>query len=111
MRTNRGIMAKTEKATTTYAQLVSEAEAAVAAVKDPELKRVAFEKILGTLLEQRSSSEPRGKSRNKKEAKKQAAPSKGRSGPTTYIQELIDDAFFSSPKTIAEVKAELANRG
>ncbi len=34
-----------------YAAMVAEAEASVSAVKDPELRRVAFEKILGTLLE------------------------------------------------------------
>ncbi len=32
-------------------------------------------------------------------------------GPKGYVRELIDDGFFKKPKTIAEVKAELANRG
>jgi hypothetical protein len=36
---------------------------------------------------------------------------KARRGPKGYIRELIDDGFFKKPKTIAEVKAELANRG
>jgi hypothetical protein len=36
---------------TEYAAMAAEAEASVSAVKDPELRRVAFEKILATLLE------------------------------------------------------------
>ena len=33
-----------------YSELVAQAESAVSAVKDPELKRVAFEKVLDDLL-------------------------------------------------------------
>jgi hypothetical protein len=35
-----------------YAELVTQAEAAVAGVKDPELRRAAFEKVLEDLLSQ-----------------------------------------------------------
>jgi hypothetical protein len=38
---------------TRYATMVAEAEESVSAVKDPDLRRVAFEKILATLLEGR----------------------------------------------------------
>lgn len=34
-----------------------------------------------------------------------------RGGTSAYIVELIDEQFFSKPKTISEVKAELGNRG
>ena len=37
-------------ADTNYEDLVKQAEQAVAPVKDPELKRIAFEKILDSLL-------------------------------------------------------------
>ena len=43
----------TDTNTQSLAALAAEAEAAVASVKDPELKRVAFDKILSALLEQR----------------------------------------------------------
>ncbi len=36
--------------TPNYAELVSKAEEAVAAVKDPELRRIAFQKVLDDLL-------------------------------------------------------------
>ena len=42
-----------------YAELVSQAELAVSSVKDPELKRVAFEKILDDLFSRRASATQR----------------------------------------------------
>ncbi len=95
-----------------YKEVVAEAEAAVAAVKDPELRRAAFEKILEQLLGQsRSRSSP-------KAGKEQASPGIKRvekktspRGPQGYVDELIDEGFFAHQKTIADVKAELANRG
>jgi hypothetical protein len=101
----------------TYAAMVVEAEAAVAAVKDPELRRVAFEKILSTLLEQKPSG-ARGAGRKKRSRpqpkaseKKKSTARKKSSGPKAQIEALIDDGFFEERRTIAEVKAELANRG
>ncbi len=96
-----------------YAELVAQAEEAAKAIKDPELRRVAFERVLDDLL----AGSPRSKAtqgrgdergggglRHPKEAKKSH-------GPKGYIKELFSDGFFKKPKTIAEVKAELANRG
>jgi hypothetical protein len=34
-----------------------------------------------------------------------------RSGPQGYIEEMIEEGFFDNQKTLAEVKAELENRG
>ena len=34
-----------------------------------------------------------------------------RGGPVAYVEELVDDGFFKSPKTLASVRAELGNRG
>lgn len=100
-----------------YAALVAEAEAAVAGVGDPELRRVAFEKILDTLLGQTSKgskSKPKSatKSSGKRTRAKTAAKrSATKRGPKARVAELIDEDFFSKQKTIADVKAELANRG
>jgi hypothetical protein len=99
-----------------YAELVSQAELAVSSVKDPELKRVAFEKILDDLLAggqgQRSAvvnAIPKRR-RPQKRAASGGARAK-RSGPQGYIQEMIEEGFFDKQKTLAEVKAELENRG
>ncbi len=102
-----------------YEAIVKEAVAAVASVKDPELRRVAFEKILQTLLDgvPAGSGKADAKSKAKKQPKRKATRKgarparKSQGGPKAYIETLIKDAFFKKQRTIAEVKAELANRG
>jgi len=105
-------------ASAAYGAMVAEAEAAVASVKDPELRRVAFEKILSTLLEQQASpakktsaSRRATRSASGSEAKPAGRSKKRAGGPTAYIEDLIDEGFFEEQHTIADVKAELANRG
>lgn len=95
-----------------YADLVAQAEKAVASVKDPELKRVAFQKVLDDLLALQSGAEPKRAvpvKKSGKVSKTKTAPAKY--GPQAYVEEMIEDAFFKKPKTIAQVKAELENRG
>jgi hypothetical protein len=96
-----------------YGTLVQQAEKAVAAVKDPELKRIAFQKILESLLSesevQPKPSPSRGPQAVKSGTSRQLT--KGRGGPARYLLELVDEGFFKKPKTIASVKAELENRG
>src|SRR6266511_454869 len=82
-----------------YSQAVEEAERAVQGVKDPELKRIAFQKVLEELLGGGSS---RDRGRGQKKA---------RSGPMKYLREMVDDDFFKKPKAITDVKVELENRG
>lgn len=103
---------------TEYAAMVAEAEASVSAVKDPELRRVAFEKILVTLLEG-EQSKSRGQKRSPRPERASSPAGKiekrssgvTRQGPKGHVEALIDDGFFKKQRTIAEVKAELANRG
>jgi hypothetical protein len=85
---------------------VAEAESAVASVKDPELRRAAFEKVLQHLLENQAGPVKKTKSTTQGQSKAKVA-----TGPTGRIADLIDDGFFKKPRSIAEVKAELANRG
>jgi hypothetical protein len=99
-----------------YADLVAEAEAAVSGVKDPELRRVAFEKILETLLA-KPSSRPKKPQRKGSKVKTATPKTSGgkkvtrRAGPKARVVELVDEGFFAKQRTIADVKAELANRG
>jgi hypothetical protein len=97
-----------------YPTLVQEAERAVADVKDPELKRIAFQKILENLLSgadgREKASTPNGQPRGAK-SRPSKQPRKARGGPAHYLAELIEEGFFKKPKTIAEVKTELENRG
>jgi len=95
-----------------YAELVSQAEEATRAIKDPELRRVAFERVLDDLFSGGGTAMSGSARAAKGERSTRTAPKpKKSSGPTGYVRELIDDGVFKKPKTIAEVKAELANRG
>jgi hypothetical protein len=104
-----------------YVELVAEAEQAVSGVKDAELRRVAFERILDDLLSGGRSGSMGDSARPREAAPKAASPSKKvergrrspprRGGPQAYVEGLIADQFFKKQKTISEVKAELGNRG
>lgn len=87
-------------------KLVEKAEAAVASVKDPELRRAAFERVLEQLL---SGGGPRPATEKRAPAKTERR--KPRHGPQGNIEELIADAFFKKPKLLAEVMGELEARG
>ena len=96
-----------------YAELVAQAEEATRVIKDPELRRVAFERVLDDLLSgggTAAHSGARAAKQVERSTRTAATPRKS-SGPKAYVRELIDDGFFKKPKTIAQVKAELANRG
>ena len=94
-----------------YSELVAYAEKAVAGVKDPELKRIAFQKILDDLLGGAASPAPRPAASSKKGSTTTKPKRAAKGGPHAYVEELVDDGFFKKPKTIAHVKAELENRG
>ena len=95
-----------------YAGLVVKAEKAVASVKDPELRRIAYQKILEDLL---SGPQPKMGRKPTPHAKpsqaKKSTGSNTRGGPQAYVEELVAEDFFEKQKTIAQVKAELENRG
>jgi hypothetical protein len=90
-----------------YKNLVSEAEKAVASVSDPALKQIAFQKVLDDLLSTSREAEnntPAARSKNRKSSKPASKAAKAKSGPTAYIQELIDDNFFKKPKLVSHVQ-------
>lgn len=93
-----------------YAAAAASAEDAVKSIKDPELRRVAFQKILEDILASGSSGlRPAAPGSRRVAASPQ--PARKRGGPQAYVHEMAGDGFFKKPKTIAQVKAELENRG
>jgi hypothetical protein len=95
-----------------YSEVVAQAEKAVASVKDPDLKKIAFQRILDDLLGSRPASKkidslakPTSKQKNT------AAGAVSKAGPKAYIEELIEDDFFQKPKTISDVRTALENHG
>jgi hypothetical protein len=98
-----------------FAAIVKQAEQAVKGVADPELRRVAFEKILAALLEKSEVGSNSGRHKAKKTASSSDSTAEKADrkiqGPKAYIRELVDEGFFSKPKSLPQVKAELENRG
>jgi hypothetical protein len=95
-----------------YPELVAQAEKAVAGVKDPELRRIAFQKILDDLLGGSASPASRHGTAARKRPAADRKPKRAASGgPQAYVEELVAEEFFKKPKTIANVKAELENQG
>ncbi len=94
-----------------YQKLVAEAEKAVAVLKDPELRRAAFDKILSHLLEQTSGEHGQKQKSPKGEVSHASKKAKVGTGPRGQIDQLIEEGFFKQQRTLPQVKAELANRG
>jgi membrane protein involved in colicin uptake len=101
------------KASQDYSELVARAEKAVASVKDPDLKKIAFQKVLDDLLGSSLGAKEIGNRRAKgpRAAKRNNGAVAAKSGPKAYIEELITDGFFKKPKPISEIKTELENLG
>src|SRR5437879_4297655 len=96
---------------TNYPDLVAQAEKAVAGVKDPELRRIAFQKILDNLLGGTAASAMRhGTGAKKRPAASEQPKRATKGGPQAHVEELVEEGFFKRLKTIANVKAELENR-
>jgi hypothetical protein len=97
-----------------YAAFVVQAENAVKGLKDPELKRIAFQKVLDDLIGTSDRPAPTSPSRTsgaKKSAKSAKTKHTTKGGPRAYIRELLEEGFFKKPKTISDLKVELENRG
>ena len=95
-----------------YSELVAQAEKAVAGVKDPELKRIAFQKVLDDLIGSPGTPAAKQTAASKKQpARAQKIKRHPKAGTQAYVDELVEEGFFKKPKTIAHVKAELQNRG
>jgi len=58
----------------------------------------------------KSASSGTVKKAGKSQGRSKSQP-KTRRGPQGYIEELVDEGFFKRPRTLSDVKAELANRG
>lgn len=96
-----------------YAQAIAKAEKAVSTTKDPELKKIAFQKVLEDLLASPTSTKNENISSGKRSstAAKAAVRQAGKGGPKAYVSEFIEDGFFKKPKSISEIRTALAEAG
>ncbi len=94
-----------------YSSIVSRAERAVQGVKDPELRKLAYAKVLDEMLGPAPSATRAEPKEPARKAPARATPAKTRRGPSGRIRELVDEGFFKKPKTIAQVRSALEERG
>jgi len=92
-----------------YAALAQKAEASVSSVSDPELKKIAFARILDALLGGTPAVANQKPTRNRSRVADPKANK--RLGPQAHIEDLVSEGFFRERRTIAEVKLALGNRG
>lgn len=97
-----------------YQQKISLAETAVADVVDPQLKQVAFAKILEQLLSQGIGDGRTGiplarQTTPQRSLRSSRSPVTG--GPVRLIEALVEEQFFQHGKTLRDVQTELQNRG
>lgn len=96
-----------------YSELAAKAESEAAAVKDPELRKIAFERILAALMI--GATGPANAVRKTKATAAKARPEptakKVSKGPMAYIQAMVSDGYFAAQREIGAVKDELGNRG
>jgi hypothetical protein len=95
-----------------YSDAVAQAEKSVSSVKDPELRRIAFQRILDDLLGSPGAKEANVRAaRRTRRLQKSVGDASSKTGPKAYIEELIEEGLFKKPKTISEVRAALSNQG
>ncbi|MBI5070371.1 MAG: hypothetical protein HZB56_19215 [Deltaproteobacteria bacterium] len=93
-------------------QAVAQAEAAVSSLKDPELRKAGFEKVLESLLGSGGVAPqgPRGHRKGASERRK-TTTTRRRVGPKSYVEELISSDFFKKPKQFKAVMEALEAAG
>ena len=92
---------------------VRKAEEATADIKDPELRKIAFSKILDHLLggakEVREAPQiRRGPGKIGKPIRSTPSPQEG---PMTWLEDLIREGFFDLPKPSGDILGKLAEQG
>lgn len=105
-------MAKKPSAVPNYSAMMAQAQDAVLGIADPDLKRIAFERLLDKLLGNPNSVSQKVNSVAAQPESKGSRDGKGKyQGPKGRVEQLIEEDFFKTPKSIADIRTELAHRG
>ncbi len=107
-------MAKKSSSSGQFSEAISEAQKAVASMPQDRLKEIAFERILDHLLAGLSGAKPSTSNSKVKHKIEISTPtSKGThqgDGPLVWLTEIVEEGFFSQPKSSAQIIEELGNR-
>lgn len=99
---------------TDLADIVSQTEKLVGTITEPELRRIAFDRILEHLLKTGMATvDAKPKIGRTKAPKDRIAKTKGstKPGPKIWIQELVDEGFFENHQSSAAIREALDERG
>lgn len=97
-------------------KIFEDAEKQVAGIKNEKFREIAFSRLISHLLDEGTSEEsdediPTKKVKAKPKKRTSSKPSTGKSeGPKTWLEELVDENFFSKPKSSADIRQELETR-
>ena len=92
---------------------VRKAGEATAEIKDPELRKIAFSKILDHLLggAKEVREAPKIRRGSGKREKSIRSASSSQEGPMTWLEDLIREGFFDVPKPSGDILGKLAEQG
>ncbi len=99
-----------------FSKVLEDAEKQVAGIKDVKFREIAFSKLVSHLLDgSTSDSDGEGSPEKKSKAKPMKrgagkAPKAKTDGPKAWLEELINEKFFSKPKSSADIREELESR-
>lgn len=101
---------KTKHLSDQLAASVSEAERATSQITDPELRRLAFDRVLEHLLQTSQPGVEKPPKGTKQRGAKEKAPESSKPGPKAWIRELVEEGFFDEPKTIKALQEGLEKK-
>ncbi|MFX1298430.1 MAG: hypothetical protein ACFFD2_26690 [Promethearchaeota archaeon] len=86
---------------------LKEFEEQVSEIKDPELKKIAFQKLMDSLSGHRRV---KTKSTKTKGTKKGKELKRGRPGPKVILIELLNSGYFNDSKFVSEIQQYLKHK-
>ncbi|MGC2518416.1 MAG: hypothetical protein WA373_04835 [Burkholderiales bacterium] len=95
-----------------YQSAVKTAEEAVASMKDPKLREIAFGQILARLLSAGKHLAPRSSEATRRSSADPAGPDMGKkkTGTIAWLRDLAAEGFFESPRNIQGILGRLAEQ-
>jgi len=84
-----------------------DAEEIVRSVKEPALRKVAYERVFARLLEEAAVPPQNAERSQSRPPDPEARKRKAKSGPMAWLTDMVTEGFFKKPKTAPEILAKL----
>lgn len=92
-------------------EIISEAEEITSKITNLEIRRVAFDRVLEYLLQNNFPTGSPKKITHKEEKVKARKDSAAKAGTKTWLEELIGEEYFKTPKSGKKILEALNERG